>query len=158
MQRVSTNYSIDYSITIACGIRPDFFKPKSRSPAKLLYFHLELEFDGEISFDSERRSKLKKCLRGTIKDFGGKAETIGFGEKCVDLLIGLPPALNLFDFVERLKIFTKSIARRKLKSNEFRWNAEYEVSTVGVSQIETINRSIRQKEFALVNRASNAIG
>lgn len=133
------------SLTTLVYDKPPFSIRELDALPNSLYFCLNLKFEG-ANFDGEQRRNLKRCLRAAVQVFGGNSKAVGFDGEGINLLIALPTQTILEDFIERLRIFSKSFVRRKLNAKNFVWNDEYEVSTVGFAQIELLCRAIRNQD------------
>lgn len=140
---------IDQLTTLASN-RP--FLPVRRNnslTSDLLYFHIILTANNK-DFSNDQRTRLERRLLTYLKAFNGQAETIAVSNGQVHFLVGLEINCFLTEFVNRLKIVSKSYVRRRLFIERFEWQEEFEVSTVSLSQVKYVSRNLRrQKRFAI---------
>lgn len=108
-----------------------------------LHYHLVLHADRTSRIEEAWRVQFYKYIAGCLRAAGGEAEAIGGAGNHIHILFNVDSAVNLTDFVKRLKILTESWARRqKIAAGRFGWREDAQISTVSRSQKNQVRSSI----------------
>lgn len=135
--------SIDQLTTIKSTLPLNFFSEISVRKINL-YFHIVLKMNDKNIVEFFK-PVFKKYIAGFVKATGGSLEAITIVEDRLHILVGLQETESLAAFIGKLKIVSKTFARRRMKAENFSWLNEYEAFTVGRSQIDSVKSYIRRQ-------------
>lgn len=129
--------------TIKSTSPPKFFSEISVRKINL-YFHIVLKMNDK-NISEFFKPVFKKYVAGFVKATDGDVEAITIAENRLHILVGLPETESLANFTGKLKIVSKTFARRKMKAAKFEWLNDHEAFTVSSSQIDSVKSYIRRQ-------------
>lgn len=138
--------AIDQLTTIQSTMPLNYFSEINARKINL-YFHIVLKMNDK-NIDESFKPVFKKYIAGFVKATGGNLEAITIADNRLHILIGLRETESPANFIGKLKIASKTFARRKMKAEKFAWLNDYEVLTVSRSQLDRVKSYIRRQSKA----------
>jgi putative transposase len=133
---------VDSSATTICDAPVMFDFPKPAAKPLSLHYHIVFHLDKDCLIDEQWRKTFYKYIAGCLQALDCDLEAIGGARDHVHVLVNLNSTHTLADVARRLKLLTRSWVKRKMPSQNFGWQEDFQAFTVSLSQRSRVKRYI----------------